>query len=65
MQEIEVISNSPANFQKKLINGNEKSENDLIKEFITYAQSHGYYPNESQFYRQIIQDELSWQEQQI
>ena len=37
MQEIEVISNSPANFQKKLINGNEKSENDLIKEFITYA----------------------------
>lgn len=36
-------------------------EKEMIKELVNYAKQHGHYPQHSQFYSKVIQDELDWQ----
>ena len=41
------------------------NEQEMIKELVNYAKQHGHYPQHSQFYSKVIQDELDWQSQQL
>lgn len=43
----------------------EESQDEAIKELVSFAQQHGYYPANSHLYSKMIQDELSWQQQQL
>jgi hypothetical protein len=44
-------------------NDDDEDNNEAIKELVSYAKQHGYYPQSSQFYEKLINDELSWQQQ--